>query len=418
VSAPAIRIEGLSKRYELGPRLAGYVTLREAIMDVATAPFRRRPATSQGGKQEIWALRDVTFDVAHGEVVGVVGRNGAGKSTLLKILSRITEPTTGRAEIRGRVASLLEVGTGFHQELTGRENVYLNGVILGMTRAEVRRKFDEIVAFSELERFIDTPVKRYSSGMVLRLAFSVASHVDPEILILDEVLAVGDHAFQQRCVRQMEHVAQSGRTVLVVSHNLGTLAEIATTGIWLDKGRVCRNGPLSTVVDAYVASGGAATGDWSGPEPAPDATAWVSGARVLQGGEAATGTVKIDQPFEIELRYTVRRPMSFCRVGVLVLGGFGSVIFSSAEPDDPAVTPFERAAGEYVSRCHVPGWLLAAGTYHLTPHIDDGPTRRLFTADEACSFTVLDSASRGTSHTEQGRPGVVAPKLAWSVSRR
>jgi len=415
VSVPAIRIERLSKRYALGRRLAGYVTMREVIMDTLTAPFRRRHRDG-GPPRELWALRNVTFDVARGEVVGVVGRNGAGKSTLLKILSRITEPTSGQAAIAGRVASLLEVGTGFHPELTGRENVYLNGVILGMTRAEIRRKFDDIVAFAELETFIDTPVKRYSSGMYLRLAFAVAAHVDPDILILDEVLAVGDHAFQQRCIRQMESVARSGRTVLIVSHNLASLSEIATTGIWLDRGEVRRTGPLNAVVDAYVASGGSATGEWAIGEPPADLPAYVSGLRVLQDG-ARVGLVKIDQPFDLELRYTLRRPMSFCRVGVLVLGGFGSVIFSTAEPDDPSVSPFDRPVGEYTARCRVPGWLLAAGTYHLTPHIDDAPARRLFTADEACSFTVIDNVARGVSHAEQGRPGLIAPKLAWTLAR-
>ncbi|HEY8504719.1 MAG TPA: ABC transporter ATP-binding protein, partial [Gemmataceae bacterium] len=231
---PAIRVENLSKQYRLGETLGSpYQTLRDALAEAAKAPLRRlfrrdRPGVGGGARGHFWALKDVSFEVKPGEVVGVIGRNGAGKSTLLKVLSRITEPTAGRAEIRGRVGSLLEVGTGFHPELTGRENIYLNGSILGMNRREIARKFDEIVAFSEIEKFLDTPVKRYSSGMYVRLAFAVAAHLEPEILIVDEVLAVGDAAFQKKCLGKMQDVTKDGRTVVFVSHNLGALQHICT----------------------------------------------------------------------------------------------------------------------------------------------------------------------------------------------
>jgi lipopolysaccharide transport system ATP-binding protein len=249
-----IKIEGLSKKYQLGQNHS-QGTLRHIIQDVATAPFKmfsraRKKAAEPAG--EFWALKDVSFSVKKGEVVGVIGRNGAGKSTLLKVLSRITEPTEGRIGIKGRIASLLEVGTGFHPELTGRENIFLNGAILGMTRKEIRRKFDEIVTFSEVEKFLDTPVKRYSSGMYVRLAFAVAAHLEPEILVVDEVLAVGDLEFQKKCLAKMQNVANSGRTVLFVSHNLSTISTLCTSAIHMHQGRCKLSGSTEEVIHAYL----------------------------------------------------------------------------------------------------------------------------------------------------------------------
>jgi lipopolysaccharide transport system ATP-binding protein len=263
---PAIRVDNLSKRYRIGTRHhPGGRDLRETITHGVQGLWRRLRGNSgpNGTKTtvedgEFWALRDVSFEVQAGQVVGVVGRNGAGKSTLLKILSRIVEPTSGRAEVRGRIGSLLEVGTGFHPELTGRENIYLNGSILGMARAEIARKFDEIVAFSEIERFLDTPVKRYSSGMYVRLAFAVAAHLDPEILILDEVLAVGDAAFQKRCLGKMQQVGSSGRTVLFVSHNMAAVRALCTRGVLLEGGLVSQVGDIGTIADTYQRSLGPA----------------------------------------------------------------------------------------------------------------------------------------------------------------
>jgi lipopolysaccharide transport system ATP-binding protein len=265
MSEVAIRCEGLSKQYRLGQQ-ESYKALRDVITDAAIAPFRSlRRSLSRNGhaignrqsaidNRTLWALKDVSFAVNRGEVVGIIGRNGAGKSTLLKILSRITKPTTGHAEIHGRVGSLLEVGTGFHPELTGRENIFLNGAILGMRKAEIEKKFDEIVSFAEVEKFIDTPVKRYSSGMYVRLAFGVAVHMDPEVLVVDEVLAVGDAEFQKKCFRKMQEIGRGNRTILLVSHNMSAIRTICARTLALDRGRVVNFGPTAEVIDEYEAS--------------------------------------------------------------------------------------------------------------------------------------------------------------------
>lgn len=254
----AVRVEGLSKKYRLGARSSGeYRTLRESLAGALTYPWSRlvrNSGPSDRNAGEFWALKDVSFDVRPGEVVGIIGRNGAGKSTLLKVLSRITEPTSGRVVLRGRAASLLEVGTGFHPELSGRENIFLNGSILGMPKQEIRRKFDEIVDFAEVEEFLDTPVKRYSSGMYVRLAFAVAANLEPEILIVDEVLAVGDTAFQRKCTGKMKDVAGSGRTVLFVSHNMGTLQNLCSSGLVIDDGRVAFRGEISNAIVTYLSN--------------------------------------------------------------------------------------------------------------------------------------------------------------------
>lgn len=266
MSHPAIRVESLSKHYRVGARQQGYKTLRESLAEACTAPLRRLRAGVQGPKSKVqggedgarmqgedfWALKDVSFEVQPGEVVGIIGRNGAGKSTLLKILSRITEPTSGKIELRGRVGSLLEVGTGFHPELTGRENIYMNGSILGMSQREIQRKFDEIVEFSGIEDFLDTPVKRYSSGMYVRLAFSVAAHLEPEILLVDEVLAVGDAEFQKKCLGKMDEVAHHGRTVFFVSHNMPAVRSLTQKCIYLSNGQLVTYGPTGDVISDYL----------------------------------------------------------------------------------------------------------------------------------------------------------------------
>ena len=248
----AIKVENLSKKYLIGESKERYKTLRDSIAKFFTSPFHR--FTNSPNRQEIWALKDVSFDIERGEVVGIIGRNGAGKTTLLKVLSRITEPTEGYAEIRGRVSSLLEVGTGFHPELTGRENIYLSGVILGMKKAEIKRKFDEIVAFAGIEKFIDTPVKHYSSGMYVRLAFAVAAHLEPEILLVDEVLAVGDIQFQKKCLGKMGDVAKGGRTVVYISHQMNQIRRLCERAVWLDAGQLQKIGPAAETVSAYEAA--------------------------------------------------------------------------------------------------------------------------------------------------------------------
>ncbi|MBU0638093.1 MAG: ABC transporter ATP-binding protein [Planctomycetes bacterium] len=253
MSTPAIVAEDLGKQYKLGLRAQAATTFREALALMATAPLRRWRALGEAsqGDEILWALRNVSFEVQPGEVIGIIGRNGAGKSTLLKVLARITDPSEGRARIRGRVRSLLEVGTGMHPELTGRDNIYLNGALLGMKKAEIERKFDEIVAFAEIERFLDTPVKRYSSGMSVRLGFAVAAHLEPEILLVDEVLAVGDLGFQKKCVGKMEHVAGGGRTVLFVSHNMAAVRQLCSRAILLEQGTVALNDTAHNCIEQY-----------------------------------------------------------------------------------------------------------------------------------------------------------------------
>lgn len=307
----AIRVEGLSKKYVLGSAGSGG-GLRHAIEDAVKAPFRlvsgkKKPAV-QGG--EFWALKDVSFEINRGEVVGIIGRNGAGKSTLLKTLSRITEPTEGRIGIKGRIASLLEVGTGFHPELTGRENIYLNGAILGMTRAEIRRKFEEIVEFAEVAKFLDTPVKRYSSGMYVRLAFAVAAHLEPEILVVDEVLAVGDAQFQQKCLGKMQEVStQQGRTVLFVSHAMHSVRALCNTGILLDQGHVEKRGDIAEVLAAYS---GRTAASASGEVLATNRAAGVSLVTASVRQEGDDGTVFVTAHFELS------RPVPNAGLGVHV----------------------------------------------------------------------------------------------------
>ncbi|MBA2733530.1 MAG: ABC transporter ATP-binding protein [Acidobacteria bacterium] len=249
---PIIRVKNLSKQYFIGRRQAAYATVRDSLVNMARLPLNLLRRRGRSAEQSIWALKDVSFEVNPGEVVGVVGRNGAGKSTMLKVLSRITEPTGGRIELFGRVGSLLEVGTGFHPELTGRENIYLNGAILGMRRVEINRKFDEIVAFAEIEEFLDTPVKRYSSGMYTRLAFAVAAHLEPEIMVVDEVLSVGDAAFQEKCLGKMGEVAHAGRTVLFVSHNMAAVTSLCDRAIWIDQGQIKADGESAEIVQRYL----------------------------------------------------------------------------------------------------------------------------------------------------------------------
>jgi lipopolysaccharide transport system ATP-binding protein len=312
----AIRTQRLSKRYRIGAKQQRYQTLRDNLANavagsarrVGALLWRRNGAARRLDENTVWALKDVDFEIAHGEVVGVIGRNGAGKSTLLKILSRITEPTEGHAEVYGRIGSLLEVGTGFHNELTGRENIYLNGAILGMRRAEISRKFDEIVAFAEVEKFIDTPVKHYSSGMYLRLAFAVAAHLEPEILLVDEVLAVGDAAFQKKCLGKMGGAARQGRTVLFVSHNMGAVRSLCRKGIVLDGGRIVAAGDIDQSIEAYYRLIGALQGarddvpmrrPGSGPAFGP-----------LRLGEGDGNTIAQSQEFEISADLHLDRAVS------------------------------------------------------------------------------------------------------------
>ena len=335
----AIRINKLGKQYRIGASPNRYNTLRDSIVGALKTPVRRIRQgfmpVSEDEQNTIWALRDVTFSVNQGQVLGVIGRNGAGKSTLLKILSRVTEPSIGEVQIRGRVGSLLEVGTGFHPELTGRENTYLNGAILGMPRSDIDRKFDEIVDFSGVEKFIDTPVKRYSSGMYLRLAFAVAAHLEPEILVVDEVLAVGDAEFQRKCLGKMSDVAQEGRTVLFVSHNMSAILRLTDEAIVLDRGKLVKRAPTVEAVDYYMASGFSEAGEriWSSDE-------WPHGPfkpltlRVQDHREQIVDMVRSTEPITIAFEYDLTKPIQGLRVGVYLFSMRGEHIFTSFDTDD------------------------------------------------------------------------------------
>ncbi len=357
----AVRVENLSKRYRIG-NPAGYGMLREAIADWVRRPGRRRASEEAS---HVWALKNVTFDIGRGEVWGILGRNGSGKSTLLKILSRVTQPSSGLVEMQGRVNSLLEVGTGFHPELTGRENIFLNATILGMTTRQVQRRFDEIVEFSEIGRFIDTPVKHYSSGMYVRLAFSVAAHCEPDILLVDEVLAVGDLPFQAKCLARIEQLASTASAVLFVSHNLANVKRLCSKALWLEEGAVVREGQTDAVVDAYVAKvGGAAR--MSGPldvEFAPStAPMHITRLRVLdRTGDVAQSEVPLRGPFIVEIAYTVLEPLQSAYVLFRLVNSAGVEILWTYDGDSPEFG--HRKPGRFVATAEVPAQVLAAGVY-------------------------------------------------------
>ncbi len=362
MSDAIIQVEGLGKKYRLG--LARHDTLRDRLAHALHAPFRRRPPG--GDPADFWALRDVSFEVRRGEVLGIIGRNGAGKSTLLKVLSRITEPTTGRVTLCGRVASLLEVGTGFHPELSGRENVYLNGAILGMGRAEIRRKFDEIVAFAEVEKFLDTPVKHYSSGMYVRLAFAVAAHLEPEILIVDEVLAVGDAAFQQKCLGKMEQVAGGGRTVLFVSHHLPSVRRLCGSAILLAAGRIQAGGSCRDVLGAYE-QGLAGAGPVAVPQPPPDLRerAYVTGVQVesLEGNPLFV--IPVGRPWRVRVGLRVARRQDEFVAAVGLKAADGTAIQTAWIP------PQRLEPGDYEAVFTQDRVVLEAGTYTLLVGLTD-----------------------------------------------
>jgi lipopolysaccharide transport system ATP-binding protein len=364
----AIRIRGLGKKYAIGGPQERYLTFRDAIVKSVKAPFKR--LTQKGYDEptnEFWALKDVSFDVHKGEVVGIIGRNGAGKSTLLKILSRITTPTEGEVDIYGRVGSLLEVGTGFHPELTGAENIFLSGSILGMKKTEIEQKFDEIVKFSEIEKFIDTPVKRYSSGMYVRLAFAVAAHLDPEILIVDEVLAVGDASFQKKCLGKMGDVAKEGRTVLFVSHNMKAVQNLCTRTIWINNGIIQKNGNTAEVVETYLKNSLKADIFTDLPtvirslpnDPALE----IKDVIISQDGTSCTNVIN-SKPIKITIQYIVKQKSTGLRVYFDLLDEEKNILIRSFHDDDadsiPTIEP-----GEYISSASIPGNLLAPRTYEL-----------------------------------------------------
>ena len=429
----AIRVTNLSKHYRLGTAAIRYPTLRDALIDTTRRSWqalsRPRRWLSRGTPSDedqnhiqgntIWALRNVTFDVRQGQVLGVIGRNGAGKSTLLKILSRVTEPTEGLGEIHGRVGSLLEVGTGFHPELTGRENIYLNGAILGMRRSEIERKYDEIVEFSEVGKFLDTPVKRYSSGMYLRLAFAVAAHLEPEILVVDEVLAVGDAEFQRKCLGKMSDVAQQGRTVLFVSHNMSAILRLTQETLVIEQGRLALRAPSSEAVDYYLSQGFSQQGErnWKPDEVPVGADPFRPVAlRVCNAQGKIVDTVRSIEPFTLEIEYVLSRPITGLRVGVYLSTTRGEQIFTSFDTDAPELfeTYTSRPAGRFISRCKIPADLLNEGRFVVGMNASSFRIQRFFQDEQALTFTV-DAAGAVGMQWPEPRLGMVRPRLKWEI---
>ena len=423
----AIRVEKLSKHFKIAAGLGRHDTLRDQLTETMKGLLHRnghRPAHGAvaSSVETFWALKEVSFEVRKGEAVGIIGRNGAGKSTLLKILSRITEPTEGRVDIHGRVGSLLEVGTGFHNELTGRENIFLNGAILGMRKTEIRRKFDEIVAFAEVQRFIDTPVKHYSTGMYLRLAFSVAAHLEPEILIIDEVLAVGDAEFQKKCLDQMENVGQQGRTVIFVSHNMPAIARLCERAVLLNEGGLLKDGPSHQVIGAYLNSGigTSAVREWHDLTKAPGTDVVRLCAMRLRGADGRiTDRLDIRESIGLEMEYVVLKD------GYVVIPHFsvhnegGLQLFTIVDTDSEW-RGRRRPAGRYISTAWIPGNFLRDGTIIVGPAVNTvHPSILHFHARDAVAFCVIDSFDGNSARGDFPGVlnGVVRPILHWATQR-
>jgi lipopolysaccharide transport system ATP-binding protein len=419
-----IKVENLGKKYIIGhQKQERYTALRDVVAEGVKSIGHRLQGKKQPEdptQEEFWALKDVSFQVKQGDRVGIIGRNGAGKSTLLKILSRITEPTEGRINIKGRVASLLEVGTGFHPELTGRENIFLNGAILGMSRVEIAHKFDEIVAFAEVEKFLDTPVKRYSSGMYVRLAFAVAAHLEPEILIVDEVLAVGDAAFQKKCLGKMKSVSGEGRTVIFVSHSMPTITSLCEDAVLLEKGRVIKGGKASEVVMAYYTSGVSSPAcidlSHSTDRKVGDEYVQLTYGAIQNSQVEINPEILLNEPFRIVMKYRI-----FQSLPTKFVPNFH---FYTAEGTCAFITSVDQVSalpmGDYCTECHIPANFLNEGSYFVGLAISsfESGVRIHFFEQNILSFNIKDDLREtvGRQHGYVGRvPGVIRPQLKWTI---
>jgi len=421
MSLPAVRIEGLWKEYRIGGQRHAGETFYDALSRGLARLTGRNEAESQAAAERFWALRDINLEIRQGEVVGIIGRNGAGKSTLLKILSRITAPTRGHIEVRGRLASLLEVGTGFHPELSGRENIFLNGAILGMARREIARKFDEIVAFAEVEKFIDTPVKRYSSGMYVRLAFAVAAHLDVDVLVVDEVLAVGDAQFQRRCISKMGDVAGSGRTILFVSHNMTAVRRLCRRAVWLDQGQLMRAGTVEDVTAAYLAESALSRqcercwNDASGPG-CDDVRLQRLAVKPLNAADrdGVASIIDVSSGLRFEFEYLVKRPLAL-NLSVLLFTSDDVLVLNAVPIEDVHWFGKEFPTGRYRCRFELAPNLLNAGIYRVELLFVRDQAHVLHREPNALMFEVHDVPNQSLWH---GRfPGVIRPQFHWATER-
>lgn len=411
----AIRVEGLGKRYRIGQRQQ-HDTLRDAL--VSTFERLNVQTLKRSNMETFWALKDVSFEVKHGEVVGIIGRNGAGKSTLLKILARITEPTEGYADLYGRVGSLLEVGTGFHPELTGRENISLSGALLGMKKAEIARKFDEIVAFAEIEKFIDTPVKHYSSGMYVRLAFAVAAHLEPEILLVDEVLAVGDAAFQKKCLGKMGDVAKEGRTVLFVSHDMTNISVLCRSVMLLECGQMRIQAVPNTVIESYLRSNISrrASVEWSTERAPGDDVVRITRIQVGHNDKGHADSYSLSEPIRLIIEFKVLHDNYRLNPVFVVKNNAGVVVFSTANYEEPAWRSAQFKQGCYRTQALVPGYVLNDGTYFVDALLVQETRFVRASVEQAVEFSVYDDGSTRGDYLGQW-VGVVRPRCIWHTEQ-
>lgn len=420
MSDNVIHVERISKLYHIGKKQEKYKTFRDSLANALASPFRRAIKLFLGNasgaselNETIWALKDVSFDIKMGEVVGIIGRNGSGKSTLLKILSRISEPTSGFATIHGRIGSLLEVSTGFHPELTGRENIFLNGAILGMKKVEIDNKFDEIVAFSEVEKFIDTPVKHYSSGMNLRLAFAVAAHLETEILLVDEVLAVGDASFQRKCIGKMNTITQEGRTIIFVSHDMGVVSQLCEKAIWIADGKLKKYGITSDIVTAYLTSETTAKPIWESNGKNANTEVYITSAKILTTTNHYSAVFDFDSPFHIQIEYNVIESLKDLSIICRVNDCLGNIIWTSWETDKIGWKSGNlRDVGQYISTCTIPAHMLRPGMYQIS--IGARYDKKWLEIHERI-LTVQISEVGYKLNPE--RVGIITPILDWETKR-
>lgn len=417
----AIRVEGLGKQYRINRKQECYKTLGETLGETVTAPFRKlrsafRNANGQR-KSTMWALKDLSVEIKRGEVLGIIGRNGAGKSTLLKVLSRITEPTEGYADVHGSVSSLLEVGIGFHGELTGRENIYLNGAILGMSRKEISRNFDEIVAFAEIEKFIDTPVKRYSSGMYLRLAFAVAAHLQSEILVVDEVLAVGDAQFQKKCLGKMNEIRSGGRTILFVSHNLAAIQNLCSRALWVQDGRAIEDGQPAAVVADYLKAATMFVGEkiWDDPSEAPGGEeVRLHAIRLIPEDDTTVELMNTGTPLVIEVQYWSLKPDTKLSLSMAVYNQEEICVFSSNSASEQTWENKSYPSGLFRTQCHIPGNMLNDGGYRVSLLVIKDSATVVHREDDALVFDIQDNVEDRNGWYGKWA-GVIRPRLYWST---